>query len=172
MSKLDFNVFLIGFMGAGKSTIARCLEKELGMELVEMDERIVKEQGMSINEIFEQKGEAGFRDIESQLVIDLGNQEKSIVSCGGGVVVRPQNVDNMKKSGKIIFLTATPETILDRVKDGTDRPLLNGHMNVEYIQELMNKRLALYEGAADYKVATDGKTVGEICTEIITLLTN
>lgn len=126
---------------------------------------------MSINEIFEQKGEAGFRDIESQLVIDLGNQEKSIVSCGGGVVVRPENVENMKKSGKIIFLTAEPETILERVKDGTDRPLLNGHMNVEYISELMGKRLALYEAAADYKVATDGKTKGEICTEIIGLLT-
>lgn len=171
MSKLDFNVFLIGFMGAGKSTIARCLQKELEMELVEMDERIVQEQGMSINEIFEQKGEAGFRDIESQLVVDLGNQETSIVSCGGGVVVRPQNVENMKKSGKIIFLTATPQTILDRVKDGTDRPLLNGHMNVEYIEELMNKRLALYEAAADYKVSTDGKTKGEICTEIVKLLT-
>lgn len=170
MSKLDFNVFLIGFMGAGKSTIARCLQKELEMELVEMDERIVQEQGMSINDIFDQKGEAGFRDIESQLVVDLGNQEKSIVSCGGGVVVRPENVENMKKSGKIIFLTATPETILDRVKDGTDRPLLNGHMNVEYIEELMNKRLALYEAAADYKVATDGKSKGEICTEIIQLL--
>ena len=171
MSKLDFNVFLIGFMGAGKSTIARCLQKELDMELVEMDERIVQEQGMSINEIFEKVGEAGFRDIESQLVVDLGGQEKSIVSCGGGVVVRPENVENMKKSGKIIFLTATPETILSRVKDGTDRPLLNGHMNVEYIEELMNKRLALYEGAADYMVATGGKTKGEICTEILRLLT-
>lgn len=171
MRKLDFNVFLIGFMGAGKSTIARCLQKELEMELVEMDERIVQEQGMSINEIFEKFGESGFRDIESQLVVDLGEQERSIVSCGGGVVVRPENVGNMKKSGKIIFLTATPETILERVKDGTDRPLLNGHMNVEYIEELMNKRLALYQAAADYMVATDGKTKGEICTEIIKLLT-
>ena len=131
--KLGFNVFLIGFMGAGKSTIARGLQKELGMELVEMDERIVEEQGMSINDIFEKYGENGFRDIESKLVEDLGNQEASIISCGGGVVIRPQNVENMKKSGKIVFLTATPETILERVKNGQDRPLLNGHMNVEYI---------------------------------------
>ena len=165
------SIFLIGFMGAGKSTIARAIKQKLGYPVVEMDERIVQEQGMSINEIFEKFGEAGFRDIESRLVVDLGNQEKSIVSCGGGVVVRPENVENMKKSGKIIFLTATPETILERVKDGTDRPLLNGHMNVEYIEELMNKRLALYQGAADYMVTTDGKTKGEICTEIIKLLT-
>lgn len=169
--KVDHNIFLIGFMGAGKSTIAKVLQKELNMALVEMDERIVEEQGMSINEIFEKKGEDGFRDIESQLVIDIGNSENSIVSCGGGVVVRQQNVDNMKKSGKIIFLTATPETILERVKNGKDRPLLNGHMNVEYIAQLMEKRREMYENAADVKISTDGKTVGEICTEIIKVLT-
>ena len=169
-NKIDFNIFLIGFMGAGKSTIARNLQKELGMELVEMDERIVKEQGMSINDIFKTKGEDGFRDIESQLVIDLGKQDKAIVSSGGGVVIRPENVKNMKKSGKIIYLTAKPETILDRVKDSTQRPLLNGHMNVEYINELMSKRKDFYEEAADYKVATDGKNVSQICQEIITIL--
>ena len=169
--KIEQNIFLIGFMGAGKSTIAKVLQRELGMELVEMDERIVKEQGMSINDIFAQKGEDGFRDIESQLVIDIGKNKKSIVSCGGGVVVRPQNVENMKKSGKIVFLTATPETILERVKNGKDRPLLNGHMNVEYISELMEKRRQMYEDAADVKVSTDGKTVGEICTEIIWAVT-
>ncbi len=169
--KIEQNIFLIGFMGAGKSTIAKVLQRELGMELVEMDERIVKEQGMSINDIFAQKGEDGFRDIESQLVIDIGKNKNSIVSCGGGVVVRPQNVENMKKSGKIVFLTATPETILKRVKNGKDRPLLNGHMNVEYISELMEKRRQMYEDAADVKVSTDGKTVGEICTEIIQAIT-
>lgn len=76
----------------------------------------------------------------------------------------------MKKSGKIIYLTAKPETILDRVKDSTQRPLLNGHMNVEYINELMSKRKDFYEEAADYKVATDGKNVSQICQEIITIL--
>lgn len=171
MSKLDYNIFLIGFMGAGKSTIARTLTKELDMELVEMDERIVEEQGMSINDIFAQKGEAGFRDIESQLVLDIVSSENAIVSCGGGVVVRPENVENMKKNGRIVFLTATPETILERVKGGKDRPLLNGHMNVEYIAELMEKRRQLYEDAADLRITTDGKTVGEICTEIISTLT-
>ena len=170
-NKVDFNIFLIGFMGAGKSTIARCLQKELDMELIEMDERIVEEQKMTINEIFEKYGESGFRDIESQLVIDIADSKNAIVSCGGGVVIRPENVVNMKKSGKIIFLTATPETILERVKNGKDRPLLNGNMNVEYISELMGKRLNMYEGAADIKVATDGKTIGEICTEIVAEIT-
>ena len=164
MSKgINRNIFLIGFMGAGKSTIARALQRELGFPLVEMDERIVQEQGMSINDIFAQYGEAHFRDIESKLVVDLGEQEPSIVSCGGGVVVRPENTQNMKKSGRIVFLKA----IYERVKNSTDRPILNGHMNVEYIAELMEKRRALYEEAADLTIQTDGKTRDQICEEII-----
>ncbi|MCI6790033.1 MAG: shikimate kinase [Lachnobacterium sp.] len=168
MSKgINCNIFLIGFMGAGKSTIARTLQRELGFPLVEMDERIVQEQGMSINDIFAQYGEAHFREIESQLVVDLGKQEPSIVSCGGGVVVRPENTQNMKKSGRIVLLKASPETIFERVKNSTDRPILNGHMNVEYIAELMEKRRALYEEAADITIQTDGKTREQICEEII-----
>ena len=168
MSKgINCNIFLIGFMGAGKSTIARTLQRELGFPLVEMDERIVQEQGMSINDIFAQYGEAHFREIESQLVVDLGKQEPSIVSCGGGVVVRPENTQNMKKSGRIVLLKASPETIFERVKNSTERPILNGHMNVEYIAELMEKRRALYEEAADIAIQTDGKTREQICEEII-----
>lgn len=168
MSKgINCNIFLIGFMGAGKSTIARTLQRELGFPLVEMDERIVQEQGMSINDIFAQYGEAHFREIESQLVVDLGKQEPSVVSCGGGVVVRPENTQNMKKSGRIVLLKASPETIFERVRNSTDRPILNGHMNVEYIAELMEKRRALYEEAADITIQTDGKTREQICEEII-----
>ena len=164
------NIFLIGFMGSGKSTIGRFLQKELNMELVEMDARIVEEQGMSINDIFAQYGEDHFRDIESKLILTLGEEGNTIVSCGGGVVVRPQNVEYMKKSGTIVFLTATPETIYERVKNSTDRPILNGHMNVEYIAELMEKRRALYEEAADIRIKTDGKDRNEICREIISKL--
>lgn len=166
------SIFLIGFMGAGKSTIARALQRELGFPLIEMDERIVKEQGMSINDIFAQYGEDHFRDIESQLIVDIGKEEPSIVSCGGGVVVRPQNTKNMKEIGRIVFLKATPETIYERVKNSTDRPILNGHMNVEYIAELMEKRRALYEVAADITIQTDGKTREQICEEIIGKMRN
>ena len=166
------SIFLIGFMGAGKSTIARALQRELGFPLIEMDERIVKEQGMSINDIFAQYGEDHFRDIESQLIVDIGKEEPSIVSCGGGVVVRPQNTQNMKEIGRIVFLKATPETIYERVKNSTDRPILNGHMNVEYIAELMEKRRALYEAAADITIQKDGKTREQICEEIIGKMRN
>ena len=161
------NIFLIGFMGAGKSSIARELSKKLQMSIVEMDQRIVEEQGMSIYEIFENYGEDHFRDIESQLILDLGNTEPVIVSCGGGVVIRQENSQYMKKSGKVVFLTAKPETIFERVRYSKDRPILNGNMNVEFIADLMGKRLPLYEAAADVMIHTDGKTVSQIADEII-----
>lgn len=161
------NIFLIGFMGAGKSSIAKELSKKLQMNIVEMDQRIVQEQGMSINEIFEKYGENHFRDIESQLILDLGNTEPVIVSCGGGVVIRQENSQYMKKSGKVVFLTAKPETIFERVRYSKERPILNGNMNVEFIADLMAKRLPLYEAAADVMIHTDGKTVAQIAEEII-----
>lgn len=164
---MNNNIFLIGFMGAGKSSVAKLLKEKLDMKLVEMDETIVEEQGISINEIFERYGEQRFRDIESDLVVRIKNEGNTIVSCGGGVVVRSENTEHMKQSGRIVFLTATPETIYERVKDGNDRPILNGNMNVEYIAGLMEKRRELYERAADVRVATDGKSLEQICEEII-----
>jgi shikimate kinase len=164
------NIFLIGFMGAGKSTIARELQKRLGRKLVEMDARIVEEQGMSINDIFAQFGEEHFRDIESQLILTIGDEGNTIVSCGGGVVVRPQNTEYMKKSGKVVYLKTSPETIYARVRYSTERPILNGNMNVEYIAGLLEKRRPLYEGAADITVVTDGRSCDEICSEILRAL--
>jgi len=161
------NIFFVGFMGAGKSTVARNLQKRLKMNLVEMDERIEKEQGMTIPEIFEKYGESRFRDLESELILTIGKEGNTIVSCGGGVVVRPENIEYMKKNGMVIFLSAKPETVFDRVKDSTNRPILNGNMNVEYIGELMEKRRALYEAAADVKISTDGKSIDEITDEVI-----
>lgn len=170
MSDKGNNIYLIGFMGAGKSTIAKMLQERLGMQLVEMDERIVREQQMPITEIFDTYGEEHFRDIESALVCTIAKEGNSIISCGGGVVIRSQNVEEMKKSGTIVFLTATPQTIFERVRYSKERPILNGNMNVEYIEQLMDKRRTLYEAAAEITVETDGKTIEEICDEIIRII--
>lgn len=161
------NIFLIGFMGCGKSTIARMISKKLGVAQVEMDKLIVEELGMSVTEIFEKFGEEHFRDIETDLVHRLQEKDGVVVSCGGGAVLREENRNMMKESGVIVLLTAQPETILARVKNSTNRPVLNGNMNVEYITALMERRKACYEDAADITVATDGKSVEEICEEII-----
>ena len=163
------NLFFIGFMGCGKSTMARLLSEKTGMELIEMDETIEAEAGMSINEIFEKYGEEHFRDLESQLITRIGEKGGAVVSCGGGAILRPQNVEEMKKNGKIIYFSATPETIYKRVRNSTNRPLLNGNMNVEYIASLMEKRLPRYLGAADITIVVDGKEKKEILDELRTI---
>lgn len=161
------NIFLIGFMGAGKSTVAKALRKKLAMEQAEMDQMIVESEGMPISEIFEKHGEDYFRDVESNTLIGLEKKQNLIVSCGGGVVLRPENAAYMKKSGTVVWLKANPETIYERVKDSKERPILNGNMNVAYISDLMKKREALYEAAADVTIETDGKSMEQICNEII-----
>ena len=169
-SLFDYNIFLIGFMGAGKSTIAGELQRKLEMERVEMDQMIVEKQGMSISEIFDEYGEAYFRNLESNTLIELQKKSQTIVSCGGGVVMREKNADHMKKHGRVVLLTAKPETIYERVKDSDERPILNNNMNVEFISSLMEKRRERYQQVADVVVATDGKDVVTICEEIISKL--
>ena len=160
------NIFLIGFMGAGKSTIAKVLKEKLNVPLCEMDEMIVEQQKMAISDIFAQYGEAHFRDLETQLVKDISEKDGVIVSCGGGAVLREENVSFMKENGRIVLLSATPETIYERVKDSHNRPLLEMNMNPEYIGQLMEERKSRYEAAADIKIKTDGRTAAEICEEI------
>ena len=161
------NIFLIGFMGTGKSTVAKALKKETGAEIIEMDQLIAQRENLSIPKIFEEKGEAYFRNVETELLMELQSGEKTIVSCGGGVPMREKNVLEMKKSGKVVLLTALPETILERVRDNEDRPLLQNRKSVEGIRELMEQRREKYEAAADVMVATDGKSAETIAREIL-----
>ena len=164
------NVFLIGFMGSGKSTIARLLSEEMGNELIEMDETIETEEGCSINQIFEIHGEAHFRELETALVVRITDKGGCVVSCGGGVVLRSENVENMKKNGTIIYLSATPETIYRRVRHSTNRPLLNGNMNVGHITQLMEKRLPIYESAADVVIDVNDKEKVNIVKELLSVM--
>lgn len=161
------NIALIGFMGTGKSTVSRYLKHAFGMEEIDVDERIVEAEGRPITEIFANYGEPYFRDCESQAIVKLGNCRNAVISCGGGAVIRKENVENLKKISTIVLLTAEPQTILERVKDSDERPILNGNMNVEFIEGLMAKRRRIYEEAADVIVATDGKTVEEIVKELM-----
>lgn len=161
------NIVLIGFMGTGKSTIAMEMSRRHAMDMVEMDQLIVEREGMSIPDIFEKYGEAYFRDLETHLLKEIQDKTNQIVSCGGGVVLRECNIEAMKKNGKVILLTAEPATILERVKEDEDRPILKGRKNVVAIAELMEARKGKYEAAADIVIATDGKTVQQICDEIL-----
>ena len=143
----NYNIFLIGFMGAGKSTISDYLKNALAMDVVEMDQCIVERQGMSISDIFETYGEEYFRELETNLLIEMQSQSNVVVSCGGGVPMRERNVVEMKKNGRVV--------------------LLENNKTVPFIADLMEKRRAKYEAAADIVIETDGKSELEICEEMI-----
>ena len=164
---LIHNIFLIGFMGSGKSTVAACFGKKYAMNIVEMDEAIAEKEGRSIPKIFAEDGEEYFRNLETGFLEELKKRNNQIISCGGGVVLRKENISVMKESGKVVLLTASPEEILKRVKNDEGRPLLKGRKNVEAITELLEERRMKYEMAADIVVKTDGKTADEICEEIM-----
>lgn len=166
-----YNILLIGFMGCGKSTVSSFLCKMLSMDSVEMDAVIQERMGMTINEIFANYGEEYFRNLETNLLIELSQKNQKVISCGGGAALREINVKHMRNNGRVVLLTARPETILERVKDNDDRPLLRGNKNVEFIGNMMEQRRAKYEAAADIVVSTDDKTVLEICQEMISKLT-
>jgi|GEM_PF-10734 len=163
----SYNIILIGFMGAGKSTVADFLSTMYAMKIVEMDQVISEREQMSISDIFATYGEEYFRNRETELLVEMQSKRDVVVSCGGGVAMREQNVREMKKNGKVVLLTASPEVILERVKDSDDRPLLDGNKNVEFIRELIEKRRQKYEAAADITIHTDNKSVMEICEELI-----
>ena len=169
--QFTYNIFLIGFMGSGKSTVADYLCEKFGMDVVEMDQVIAERERMSISDIFEKHGELYFRDLETKLLVELQEKTNTVVSCGGGVALRECNVTEMKKNGKVVLLTASPEVILERVKDSDDRPLLRGNKNTEFISNMMEQRRPKYEAAADVVVNTDYKTVEEIAEEIVVKLT-
>lgn len=166
----NYNIVLIGFMGAGKSTVSDYLSSAFAMDIVEMDQVIAEQEGMSIADIFATYGEEYFRNLETSLLGELQTRENTVISCGGGAVLREKNVEQMKKSGRVVLLTASPSTVYERVKDSGDRPILNGHNNIEYIADLMEKRRGKYEEAADVVIHTDDKTVVQICEELVTKL--
>ena len=163
----NYNIVLIGFMGAGKSTISEFLKTAFAMDVIEMDQIIAEREGMSISNIFEVYGEQYFRDLETNLLIEMQSRTNVVISCGGGTPMRECNVVEMKKNGRVVLLTAKPETILDRVKDSHDRPLIENNKTVSFISELMEKRREKYEAAADIVIETDGKDELQICEELI-----
>ncbi len=163
----EYNLVLIGFMGSGKTTVSNALEHLFSMEVIEMDQVIEQREGMTIPEIFDTHGEQYFRDAETNLLIELQSRRNVVISCGGGTAMREENVAEMKKNGKVILLTAEPETVFERVKNSHNRPLIENNKNVAFIAELMEKRRPKYEAAADIIIHTDHKTAEQICEEIV-----
>lgn len=162
------HIFLIGFMGCGKSTVARHLAASLKLPYSDTDAMIEEKAGMTISEIFEKKGEPAFREMETALLKDLKGRRPMIISCGGGMAMRPENAALMKEAGTVVLIKASPETILNRVIRNDNRPLLRGRKDIASISALMEERRPRYEAAADFYVMTDNEgKADEVAEEII-----
>ncbi|MGN0384098.1 MAG: type I 3-dehydroquinate dehydratase [Eubacterium sp.] len=165
--KPDKNIVMIGFMGTGKTTVSDALNAITGLEEIDTDLYIEDKCKMKIADIFSRYGEEYFRTCETQAIQEIMHKKNAIVSCGGGAVLRNENVQMIKQYGKLVLLTATPETIYERVRHSNSRPLLNNDMSIENISRLMEGRKERYNEVADIVVSTDNKNVVEICLEIL-----
>lgn len=162
------NIVLIGYMGSGKSSVGRELQKKTNFKLLDSDQEIEKEQGRIISDIFKEDGEAAFRKMEAEYLERLSkNSEKIILSTGGGMPIAEGNAERMKAVGNVIYLKAKAETIYDRLKNDTVRPLLQNGDKMAIITEMLNKRSPFYENAASIVVETDGKNLEQVVEEIL-----
>lgn len=139
------NIVLYGFMGTGKSIVAKRIAKAYGMNYIEMDDEIEKDSEMSISDIFSIKGEGYFRSLERSLIQRLSKSDGNVISTGGGVVLNEKNVIDLGKNGIGICLWATPEVIYERTKDEEHRPLLNVKDPLAKINGLIEKRKSYYK---------------------------
>lgn len=162
-----YTIVLIGFMGVGKTSVGRILGEQLGREFVDLDEVLEKRLGMAISQYFSAYGEGAFRTQERESLKEVAKLDQLVLATGGGAVLDPLNVAALKQRGRLVLLTASPETIYRRLKDDGSRPLLGGEVNLERIKELVDKRKPLYEGAGELILATDDYSPDEVAGQIV-----
>jgi shikimate kinase len=163
------NIYLVGFMGTGKTTVGKILAKKLNKEFIEMDEVIEEREGKKIVDIFAQEGEFYFRYLEKQLLKELAEKNDLIISCGGGLICDEENLKILKETGIVFNLVASPLTIYERTKKHTHRPLLNVSSPLKRIEELLEKRRPYYE-KAHFSVDTEKFSAEEVAEEIIKII--
>lgn len=162
------NIILVGFMGTGKTAVGQSLSRILGYPLIDTDELIEEEVGISIPEIFSRFGEPFFREVESRVVERVSRLDAHVISTGGGVVLREENMKNLRRNGIIFCLNASPEEIWRRVSSESYRPLLNVPDPMGRIRELLKRRAPFY-ARADFQIETTGRSIKEITQEILTI---
>lgn len=160
-------ILLIGFMGAGKSTVGRLVAEKLGMPFVDLDALVEHDDGRSIGEIFEQDGERTFRALEARALETLESAPPTVVGCGGGVVLSDANRVLLKRLGIVVYLRVTAAETLARVGDDSTRPLLAGAGGALVAVSLLEAREALYSAVADVSVDTVGRTPEEVAGQVV-----
>lgn len=157
-------VFLIGFMGAGKTSVSRRLATTRGLTAVDADEYLEQREGRTIAQIFAQEGEEGFRAIEADVLRELAERRPAcLVSCGGGAPLREGNRAAMRQAGFVVYLEVTAEEAAARIPNTESRPLFK---NLETARDTIAARIPLYQEAADVTVRTVGRPVAEIADEV------
>jgi len=165
------NVVLIGYRGTGKSTVGKILAARLNRILLSTDTEIVKLAGQAIPEIVEQHGWEYFRDLESKVCQESAGRNGLVIDTGGGAILRSQNVEVLKETGRLFWLTASLSTITARICQDTQRPSLTGIKSfVDEIQDVLRERTPKYQAAADYVIETDGRSVTQVADEILARL--
>ncbi len=168
------NIILIGFRGAGKTTVGSMLSQRLGKEFIDADEYLEQKEGKTIKDIFAIGGERLFREIEAQIIAELSLLNNKIIATGGGVILREENIKNLKRNGIFIFLDADAGTLYRRI--GGDflthrrRPNLTSQGGYQEIQDLLEFRKPLYDKAADYVINTADTTLNDIVDKIVTFV--
>ncbi|MEI8350256.1 MAG: shikimate kinase [Candidatus Omnitrophota bacterium] len=163
------NIYLVGFMGTGKTTVGKLLANKLHKKFVELDELIEKKEHKKIADIFSESGEKRFRQIESELLKNLSLKTALVVSCGGGLICNDDNARILKNTGIVFNLSASSETIYNRTKNFTHRPLLNVKDPLAHIKTLLRKRKPYY-ARAHYTIDTEQKTPEEVANAIVAIL--
>ena len=160
------NIYIVGFMGTGKTAVAKALSKRLGLTFVDLDDMIEEKEGLKIVDIFAQKGEPYFRDLESAVLREVASQGGYAAACGGGIVLRDENLETMENSGAVVCLDASPEAIYQRTRHAAHRPLLNVEDPKAAIKELLDKRAHFY-AKIEYHIDTSEFTVDEVVDRIV-----
>ena len=159
------NIYLIGMMGSGKSTVGELLSKKMGMHFADIDSHIEKNRGQTVAQIFATYGETHFRNLETKA---LKSPTDSIVACGGGIVLRNENRTFLRSNGTVILLTASTDELFRRVSNLNSRPLLNKTNDAKgMLKHLWEERKNQYNNIANFTIITDGLTQKQICNKII-----
>jgi shikimate kinase len=166
----DKSIVLIGMMGAGKSCVGRCLQQRTKLALVDTDDIVSSKFGVSIPEIFSKFGEQDFREAETQALREITPAKQTIIVTGGGIVLREENVNFLKRLGVIVWLSGDEETLFKRASRARTRPLLQGENPREAFARMLQARLSLYAKVAHIRVDTSALTDEEVAVAILSKL--
>ena len=165
-------IVLIGFMGAGKSSVGRTLARMTGLPRFDTDEMVAARFGLTVSEIFESRGEEVFRGAEAEALREVSGKRGAIITTGGGILLRPENADLVRQLGTVVHLEADEETLFRRINRRTTRPLLRTENPRATLKELFRVRLPLYRAAADLEVDTSLLTHDEVAKKILKHIQN